>query len=141
MQWTPNIQNNLERRTELKMHTSQFHTYYKVRNQDSIELEKDINQWNRTEDSKINLYINSQLIFFFFFYQLEDNYFTILYWVLSYTEMNQPWIYMCSPSRSLLPPPSPQLIFNKDVMAVQWGNKILFNKWFRDTWLSIYKYT
>ena len=27
--------------------------------------------------------------------------------VLSYTEMNQPWVYMCSPSRSPLPPPSP----------------------------------
>lgn len=93
MQWTPNIQNNLERRTELKMYTSQFQTYYKASNQDSIALEKDINQWNRIEDPKINLYINSQLI------------------------------------------------FNKDVKAVQWGNKILFNKRFRDTWLSIYKYT
>ena len=31
-------------------------------------------------------------------FQLEANYFTILWWVLSYTEMNQPWIYMCSPS-------------------------------------------
>ena len=93
MQWTPNIQNNLERRTELKMYTSQFQTYYKASNQDSIALEKDLNQWNRIEDPKINLYINSQLI------------------------------------------------FNKDVKAVQWGNKILFNKRFRDTWLSIYKYT
>ena len=60
----PKYPNNLERRTELKMHTSQFQTYYKVSNQDSIELEKDINQWNRIEDSKINLYSNSQLIFF-----------------------------------------------------------------------------
>ena len=93
MQWTPNIQNNLERRTELKMYTSQFQTYYKASNQDSIALEKDINQWNRIEDPKINLHINSQLI------------------------------------------------FNKDVKAVQWGNKILFNKRFRDNWLSIYKYT
>ena len=25
----------------------------------------------------------------------------------SYIDMNQPWIYMCSPSRSPLPPPSP----------------------------------
>ena len=31
----------------------------------------------------------------------------LLWWVLSYIEMNQPWIYMCSPSRSPLPPPSP----------------------------------
>ena len=27
-------------------------------------------------------------------------------WVLSYIDMNQPWIYMYSPSRSPLPPPS-----------------------------------
>ena len=35
--------------------------------------------------------------FFFFFLQ----------WVLSYIEMNQPWVYMCSPFQSPLPPPSP----------------------------------
>ena len=39
--------------------------------------------------------------FFIYFYQLENNYFTILQWFLPYTDMNQPWIYMCSPSRSL----------------------------------------
>ena len=40
--------------------------------------------------------------FFFsiYFCQLEANYFTILQWFLSYIDMNQPWIYMCSPSRS-----------------------------------------
>ena len=26
---------------------------------------------------------------------------------LPYIDMNEPWIYMCSPSRSPLPPPSP----------------------------------
>ena len=46
-------------------------------------------------------------IFFIYFYQLEANYFTILQWVLSYIDMNQPWSYMYSPSRSPLPPPSP----------------------------------
>ena len=30
-----------------------------------------------------------------------------LWWILSYIEMNQPWVYMCSPYRSPLPPPSP----------------------------------
>ena len=44
--------------------------------------------------------------FFIYFYQLEANYFTILQWFLSYIDMNQPWIYMYSPSRSPLPPPS-----------------------------------
>ena len=42
-----------------------------------------------------------------FFYQLEANYFTILQQILSYIDMNQPWIYMYSPSQSPLPPPSP----------------------------------
>ena len=46
------------------------------------------------------------LFFFIYFYQLEANYFTILQWVLSYIDMNQPWIYMYSPSQSPLPPPS-----------------------------------
>ena len=38
---------------------------------------------------------------------MEANYFTTFQWVLSYIDMNQPWSYMCSPSRSPLPPPSP----------------------------------
>ena len=38
---------------------------------------------------------------------MEDNYFTILWWFLPYIDMNQPCIYMCSPSRSPLPPPFP----------------------------------
>ena len=37
-------------------------------------------------------------ISYFFFY---------LWWILSYIEMKQPWVYMCSPSQSPLPPPSP----------------------------------
>ena len=44
--------------------------------------------------------------FYLFFYQLEPNYFTILQWFLSYIDMNQPLIYMYSPSQSPLPPPS-----------------------------------
>ena len=36
-------------------------------------------------------------LFFFFFFVVD----------LSYIEMKQPWVYMCSPSRSPLPPPSP----------------------------------
>ena len=49
-------------------------------------------------------------LFFFFsiyFYKLEANYFTTFQWVLSYIDMNQPWSYMYSPSRSPLPLPSP----------------------------------
>ena len=56
----------------------------------------------------------SSVVFFFcdlffsiYFYFLEANYFTILWWFMPYIDMNQPWIYMNSPSRSPLPPPSP----------------------------------
>ena len=30
-----------------------------------------------------------------------------MWWILSYIEMKQPWVYMYSPSQSPLPPPSP----------------------------------
>ena len=30
-----------------------------------------------------------------------------LWWFLPYTDMNQPWVYMCPPSWTPLPPPSP----------------------------------
>ena len=45
-------------------------------------------------------------LFFLFFFNF---YFFIFYlwWILSYIEMKQPWVYMCSPSQSPLPPPSP----------------------------------
>ena len=38
---------------------------------------------------------------------MEANCFTILWWVLPYIDMNQPRVYMHSPSWILLPPPSP----------------------------------
>ena len=38
---------------------------------------------------------------------MEANYFTILWWVLPYIHMSQPWVYMCSPSWTPLPPLSP----------------------------------
>ena len=34
-------------------------------------------------------------------------YFFYLWWILSYIEMKQPWVYMCSPYQSPLPTPSP----------------------------------
>ena len=46
------------------------------------------------------------LVSFFFpiyFYQLEANYSAILQWFFPYIDMNQPWIYMYTPSRSPLP--------------------------------------
>ena len=44
----------------------------------------------------------------YFFFKLEANYFTILWWwFLSYNDMSQPWVYMCPPSWTPLPPPSP----------------------------------
>ena len=47
------------------------------------------------------------LFFFLYLFQLEDKYFTILWWFLPYIDMNQLWIYLCSPSGpplSHLPP-------------------------------------
>ena len=54
---------------------------------------------NSQSHFKIKLYY-----FFIYFYQLEANYFTVLQWFLPYSDMNQPWFYMCAPSRS--PPPT-----------------------------------
>ena len=62
-------------------------------------------------------FLNAELFFFFEFlkciylFQLETNYLAILWWVLPYIDMNQPWVYMCSPSWTpfhLLPHPIPQ---------------------------------
>ena len=38
---------------------------------------------------------------------MEANYFTVLWCFLPYIHMNQPWVYIRSPSWSSLPPPSP----------------------------------
>ena len=40
-------------------------------------------------------------------FKLEANCFTILYWFCHNINMNPPWLYMCSPSWTPLPPPSP----------------------------------
>ena len=48
----------------------------------------------------------SLLALSFLFFKLEANYFTILWWFLPYIHMNPPWVYMCSPSWTPLPPPS-----------------------------------
>ena len=40
-------------------------------------------------------------------FQLEANYFIVLQWFLPYIDMNQPWVYMCPPSCTPLPHPSP----------------------------------
>ena len=51
---------------------------------------------------------HSSILFFFFFSFIFISWIpiTILLWFLSYTDMNQPWIYKYSPSRSPLSPPS-----------------------------------
>ena len=50
-----------------------------------------------------------QHILLFFFHFISWRLITLKYCsgFLPYIDMNQPWIYMCSPSRSPLPPPSP----------------------------------
>ena len=41
---------------------------------------------------------------------MEANYFTIMSWFLPYIDMNQPWVYMCSPSWIHRPHLSPHSI-------------------------------
>ena len=54
------------------------------------------------------LHLQADSFFFpIYLYQFEANYFTVLQGFLPYTDMNQPWIYMYSPSRSPLPPSCP----------------------------------
>ena len=38
---------------------------------------------------------------------MEANYFTVLWWFLPYIDMSQPQVYMCPPSQTPHPPPSP----------------------------------
>ena len=86
--------------------------------------------------------------FFFVFYQLEANYFTILQWVLSYIDMNQPQIYMYFPSRSPLPPqhsypficqqtsrlfPCPG--YNKQCCDEHWVTRVSFRSGFLGVWI------
>ena len=42
-------------------------------------------------------------------WESKPYHFFYLWWILSYIEMKQPWVYMCSPSQSPLPPPSPPI--------------------------------
>ena len=49
------------------------------------------------DDSFFFLYFFFLCVVFLFFY-----YYFYLYWILSYIEMKQPWVYMCSPSRETI---------------------------------------
>ena len=47
------------------------------------------------------MYTLSDQLFFlllFFFFNYYYYYFFFIVWILSYIEMKQPWVYMCSPS-------------------------------------------
>ena len=55
------------------------------------------------QPSLLGLNVISFFFFFFFFF------FFYLWWILTYIEMKQPRVYMCSPSQSPLPPPSPPI--------------------------------
>ena len=65
----------------------------------------------------INVYRSTSIFFNFLFFflkliywfQLGDNYFTILWWFLPHVNMNWPRVYMCPPSWNPLLPPSPRI--------------------------------
>ena len=44
-----------------------------------------------------------------YLFSLEDNYFTILWWLSPYLDMNQPWVYMCPLILNPSPTPLPTL--------------------------------
>ena len=76
---------------------------------DLLSVQGNLTSLLQHRSSKASILRGSAFFFFFFFNlfflnQLEANYFTIFQWFLSYIDMNQPWIYMYSPSRS--PPPT-----------------------------------
>ena len=56
-----------------------------------------------------NCLITTATLLFFSFFKIYFNWrpITILQWFLRYIDMNQPWVYMCSPSWTPLPPSSP----------------------------------
>ena len=82
-------------------------TTYKeiVRRQSSViqkwKLSSEIEFWYL--DFGILVFITKGKIFFLILILI----FFYLWCILSYIEMKQPWVYMCSPYRSPLPPPSP----------------------------------
>ena len=50
----------------------------------------------------LNSFLDTQS---FFFFNFKWRLITILWWFLPYSHMNQPWLYVCSPSWPSLPPP------------------------------------
>ena len=64
---------------------------------------RNINNLKYADDTTLMIESEEELKSLFFFYF----YFFNLWWILSYIEMKQPWVYMCSPSQSPFPPPSP----------------------------------
>ena len=64
-------------------------------------------KWNSHGFTCTNSFFFKKLINLFL---LEANYFTILWWSLPYTDLNQPWVYMCphpKPPSHLSPHPTP----------------------------------
>ena len=57
----------------------------------------------KSEESKVN---NKLFVFFFFFFNFIFKLYIIVL-ILPNIKMNPPQVYMCSPSWTLLPPPSP----------------------------------
>ena len=107
---------------------SLFATIYK----DASKIRKHVSSvlvqqflWRRISNSKIDLTSNRQILSFIRYYQMDNDIvliypstfiffyfffkFFYLWWILSYIEMKQPRVYMCSPSQSPLPPPSPPI--------------------------------
>ena len=80
-----------------------------LRNHD--ELEPPLKAKDKRVSNNILMYLLNQCLFLFYFlFYFFFNFifkFYIIVLVLPYIKMNLPQVYMCSPSWTLLPPPSP----------------------------------
>ena len=76
---------------EETQHASKHKEWQTIVHGPSWDCSQFLYSWNKRE-----IYT---FFFFIYFCQLEANYFTILQCFFPYIDMNQPWIYMCSPSK------------------------------------------
>ena len=73
----------------------------------------------------LGLHLPPHRFFFFPFIFIRWRLITILWWFLPYIDMNQSWIYMCSPSQSPLPPPSHPVVLHTAFLCIV----IIFFSW------------
>ena len=56
---------------------------------------------------------------------MEDNFFTIFWWVLPYVEMNHPWVHLCLPH--LIPLDCPRALDLSALLRDAWNLRVCLN--------------